>query len=215
VANASANSTNNFAFALYGVPDGEYELYASQGSASGNAIASSAKQIKVQGADITGISVALALAASIEGRVVFENDPKAACGKRRASTMLETLVYARRYESARTAKDAATGDVPYVFRNSLRQAIPDAKGIFTVKNLQPGTYRIDPREPASGWYVKSITIGPAAKLINVTRDGLTLKTGEHASGLTITVAEGASQLVGKIAPAEGQSMPPNLRAHLA
>ncbi|PYS75404.1 MAG: hypothetical protein DMF73_00680, partial [Acidobacteria bacterium] len=214
VANASANSTNNFAFALYGVPDGEYELYASQGSASGNAIASSAKQIKVQGADITGISVALALAASIEGRVVFENDPKAACGKRRASTMLETLVYARRYESARTAKDAATGDVPYVFRNSLRQAIPDAKGIFTVKNLQPGTYRIDPREPASGWYVKSITVGPAARPVSVARDGVTIKSGEPASGITIAIAEGASQLRGRITVGEGQSLSSDVRLYL-
>src|SRR5205807_2283224 len=128
----------------------------------------------------------------------------------------QTMVYARRIEAERKAasaqpKEAQASEVPLVFRNSARIGIVDAKGSFSIKNLQPGNYRIDPREPASGWYVKSITIGPAAKLINVTRDGLTLKTGEHASGLTITVAEGASQLVGKIAPAEGQSMPPNLR----
>ena len=217
VASTSASSVNKFVFALYGVPDGEYELYASQGSPSGDQFASAPKQIKIQGSDVTGINLAVTPLASIDGRVIFESDPKAPCGKRRASTILETMVYARRYQPERNSqsKDAPAIEVPFPYRNSARQATVDANGSLNIKNVQAGTYRIDPREPASGWYVKSIAIGPATRNANVARDGLTVRSGERVSGLTITIAEGASQLVGKISLAEGQSLSPGTRVYLA
>jgi hypothetical protein len=211
--NGSANPTNNSSFALYGVPDGEYELYASQGSSTGDSIMSSAKQIKVQGADVSGISLALAAPGSIEGRIILESDPKAACGKHKTDALLETMVYARRY-SPDQPKTAVGADVPYPYRNSARPATTDVKGNLEIKNLQPGSYRIDPREPATGWFVKSITLGPAARLGNVARDGVTLKNGDRASGINVTISEGAAELVGRITLGEGQSLASNVRVYL-
>ena len=213
VGNGFANPTNNSSFALYGVPDGEYELFASQGSNTGDSIMSPAKQIKVQGADVSGISLALAAPGSIEGRIVLENDPKAACGKHKTEALLEAIVYARRY-SPEQSKTAVGDDVPSVYRNSARPATLDAKGSFAIKNLQPGSYRVDPREPASGWFLKSITLGPAARPVSIVRDGVTLKNGERASGITVTISEGASQLVGRITLSEGQSLASNVRVYL-
>src|ERR1051326_1394582 len=132
--NGSANPTNNSSFAMYGVPDGEYELYASQGSNTGDLIMSPAKPIKVQGADVSGISLTLAAPGSIEGRITLESDPKAACGKHKSEALLETLVYARRYAPEQPKTTAGT-DVPYPYRNSARPATTDAKGNLEIKNL--------------------------------------------------------------------------------
>ena len=48
----------------------------------------------------------------------------------------------------------------------------------------------------------------------VARDGLTLKSGERVSGLTVTIAEGGASFRGRLTVAEGQSLPPNLRVYL-
>src|SRR5207244_1132309 len=98
VGTALALSTNNFVFGLYGVPDGEYELYASQGSTSGDSMTSQVNRVKVQGADVTGITLTLGPMASIDGHVIVETTAKASCGKRRESAVVQTLVYARRFE---------------------------------------------------------------------------------------------------------------------
>ena len=49
---------------------------------------------------------------------------------------------------------------------------------------------------------------------NIPRDGINLKSGERASGLTVTITQGAASLRGRISVAEGQSVPPGLRAYL-
>jgi hypothetical protein len=214
VANGSASSTNNFSFALYGIPDGEYEVYASQGSSTGDSIMSPAKLIKVQGTDVSGIDLALAAPGSVDGRVVLESDPKAPCGKDKTEAMLETMVYSRRYEPDQKPKAATPDDVPSIFRNSARPAMLDAKGHFEVKNLPPGNYRIDPREPATGWFIKSITTGPVARPVSIARDGVMVKNGERVTGITVTISEGASQLVGRVTLAEGQTLASNVRVYL-
>jgi hypothetical protein len=49
---------------------------------------------------------------------------------------------------------------------------------------------------------------------NIPRDGITLKSGERVSGLTVTIAEGAASFRGRVTVAEGQGLPPNLRVYL-
>jgi len=213
VANASALSGSNYAFAVYGVPDGDYEVYALQGSITNDQKASSPTRIKVQGADVTDIRLPLAPLASIEGQVTFEDDPNSECGKHRASAFAETMVGARRYEARPPAKDAPPSDVPTSARSSGRVVAVDARGAFNVKNLQPGTYQIDPAPPASGWYVRSITLGRNAAA-NVSRDGLGLKRGDHVTGLAVTFAEGAAKFKGHLSVGEGQALPSKLRVYL-
>jgi hypothetical protein len=215
VASASANQTNKFAFSMYGIPDGEYEVSASLGSPTGESMASSAVKIEVKGSDVTGLNLTLLPLASIGGRVIFEPDPKAACGKRRESVTSETAVYVRRFKSegAASAKEPATAEVPFVLRNSGRQATLDARGSFSLGNIYPGIYRIDPREPATGWYVRTISL-ETARNANVVRDGLTVKSGERVSGVAITMTEGAAKLSGRIVPGEGQSIGASHRVYL-
>ncbi len=72
---ASASSNDNFSFAIYGVADGEYEVSAFQFLQSRDELRSPPRRLTVRGADVTGIILTLAPLASIEGRLVFENDP--------------------------------------------------------------------------------------------------------------------------------------------
>ena len=214
-----AISNNNFVFSIYGVPDGEYEIHASQGGPSGETLISPPSQVKVQGNDVTGISLAVAPMGSIDGRVILESDPKAACGKRRSSALLETMISARRHETedktaGRQGKETQASEVPARFRNSAPQSTSDSRGSFNLKNLVPGTFLIDVREPASGWFARSIGFDRPIKNLNIPRDGLTLKAGERTSGLVVTIAEGAAKLQGRISVREGQTLPLTFRVYL-
>ena len=223
--NAGANSNGNFGFAFYGIPDGEYELYASQYLPSRDELRSPPRRVTVRGEDVTGINLTLGSQASIEGRLVFERDPKADCAERREAAAQETIVFGRRYEPEKKI-DAATKagrlpDVSLSSTNYVGLGVADAKGTFTLRNLPPGSYRIEPRAPASGWYLRSISSGApqtaAARNSSpppVARDGITLKTGERVSGLTVTFTEGAASLRGRIFAPEGQKLPPRLRVYL-
>jgi hypothetical protein len=227
VMGTSASSSNNYSFGIYGIPDGEYELYATQSLLPGrDFLRSSARRVTVHGADVTGISLALAPLASIEGHLVVESDPKAGCGKRRDSAAQETIIFARRYEPETkpagnaTSKTSPPAEVPLSLTNSVSESVPDAKRTFTMKNLESGQYRIDPRAPASGWFVRSIATGPAQTVagrnasLAVARDGVNLRSGEHLTGLTVTIAEGAAGLRGRISVAEGQQLPGRMSVYL-
>jgi hypothetical protein len=178
----------------------------------------------VRGADVTGMILTLAPLASIEGRLVFETDPKAGCGKRRETAAQETVVFGRRYEPEKKAdvatKTAPPADVSLSATNHVSMGVGDAKASFTLKNLFPGSYRIDPRPPASGWYVRSIAIGGTetaasrtASLVTA-RDGIVLKSSERVTGLTVTITEGAASIRGRVSVAAGQTLPSRMRLYL-
>ncbi len=220
----SASSNDNFSFAIYGVADGEYELSALQFLQSRDEFRSPPQRVTVRGADVTGMILTLAPLASIEGRLVFETDPKAGCGKRRETAAQETIVFGRRYEPEKkanvAAKTAPLANVSLSATNHVSTGVGDAKASFTLKNLPPGSYRIDPRPPASGWYVRSIavrgteTVAARAASLVVARDGIVLKSGERVSGLTVTITEGAASIRGRISVAAGQILPPRMRLYL-
>lgn len=210
----SASSFSGYSFAFYGVPDGEYELSASQSSPARDIIASPPKRIKVLGADVSGIKLALAPLASLSGRVIFESDPKNACGKRPASVIAETVIFGRRLPTAAKAANpkSAPEAVPLMSENAFTQSILEANGSFSFKNLRSGSYLIEPREPGSGWYVKSMSL--EAGTTNIPRDGVAVRTGERVSGVVVTITEGAAKLKGRVITAEGQTRPSNLRVYL-
>ena len=225
IMNTSASTYNNYAFAFYGVTDGEYELSASQFVPNNSDyLRSTPRRVVVRGADVAGINLTVAPLASIAGRVVFESDPKAGCARRRETAAQETLVFGRRYEPEKKteagAKPPAAPEVSITSTNYVSDGVADAKGSFTLRNLPPGTYRIDPRAPAPGWYLRSISIGAAQTTAArnattpVARDNLTLKTGERVSGLTVTFTEGAASLRARISAPEGQGIPPRMRLYL-
>jgi hypothetical protein len=227
VLGTTASSFNNYSFGIFGVPDGEYELYATQSLPPGrDFLRSGARRVTVRGGDVTGISLVLAPLASIEGRLVVENDPKAGCAKRRDTAAQETIISTRRYEPETkptgnaTSKTSTPSEVPLTLTNSMAESVPDAQRTFSVRNLEPGLYRIEARAPARGWYVRSIAIGPAQtaagrnSTLAVAHDGITLRAGERLSGLTVTITEGAARLRGHITAAAGQRVPAGLRVYL-
>lgn len=222
---AASSSSNNNTFVFNAVPDGEYELFAQQSLPSRDTMMSAPRRVKVQGADVTGINLSLAPLASISARLVLESNPPADCVKRRATAFQETVINVRPFKqdtkpaTGKTARSEPAAQIPLAAANQGADGVPDEKGDFTLRNLQPGSYRIDPRVPSTGWYLRSITMGQPIKSAratepNIPRDGINLKSGERASGLTVTITEGAAALRGRISVAEGERVPPGLRAYL-
>lgn len=74
-------------------------------------------------------------------------------------------------------------------------------------NFAPG------RRLEADWYLKSMTMTGATPA-NDPRNGITVKSGDRVTGLTITLATGAAGLKGKIIPAGGARLPSRLHAHL-
>jgi len=202
-------------FAIYGVTDGEYEVVARRGGYNEEeGFSSSPRRITVRGADVGGIELKLAPMASIAGKIVLEKSENVCEAKRKAS--IDEMVVSLRHDE-KTSRP--------LFPGMASEGVPADKGEFTIRYLDPGRYFIEPRLPIEYWYVKSIAAGaqsaptnarrPATAAPDVVRSGVTLKAGEKFSGLTVTVADGAASLSGKVVAAkEGAPLPSRVRLHL-
>lgn len=217
-----ASSFTGSAFAFNGVPDGEYEILAQQYLPTRDVLVSEPRRIKVEGADISGLKLSVAPLGSISGRLVLESNPPADCVIRRETAAVESVVIARHFKPEEAAGKAAKSETPVALLGATSpraDGVPDAKGDFVIRNLRTGLYRIDSELPGPGWYLRAITIGtqsiPArSSEPNVARDGLTLKAGERVSGLTVTIAEGAASLRGRVSVAASQALPSGLIVYL-
>jgi Carboxypeptidase regulatory-like domain len=210
-------------FAFYGVPDGEYDLLAQMSNGPDNSAASSPRRVKVKGTDVTGIELTLAPLGSIAGRVLLdalpESERRGDCKKNRGASIDDTLIVARRDELS-GAKDPSSPVMLF-----QPEATPDDKGEFKIFRLNAGRYRLEQRLPTEDWFVRSITVGgpqPSAnkaaasdQRIDAASAGVAISSGQHATGLTITMAEGAAGIRGKVVPAsESVTLPSRLRVHL-
>ena len=218
VMNVVASMINDYAFAVYGVPDGEYELVAQSFSQSRESRASDAKRIKVQGADVTGVNLNVALMPAINGRVVLDSSFAADCVRRRETALQETIVFARREKQTAKSTDtkaAATNQVPMMFADQIADAVPDAKGDFTLRNLHAGTYRLTITLPNPSWYLKSLTLGANPRTVDarVVSEGVSLYN-QTVSGLTVTLSEGAASVRGTVVTDEGKTVRDRLLVYL-
>jgi hypothetical protein len=198
-------ATANRGFAFYGIADGEYELMA-QRVFGGEGMASGVRRVSVKGADVSGVDLSLAPLGRISGRVALEplpSDPPADCKKPQAIRQQEIVIAVRRYER----KSASPSHLA-----SRGYAAPDDKGSFSISNLGPGEYQFETRLPGNGWYVKSVTSlsaqpappprgAPAGA--QAMANPVTIRAGERVDGLTITFAEGAAALSGRLDITEG------------
>jgi len=223
IANVGPDFADESSFAIYGVPDGEYAVSARQFLPTREELRSQPERVSVHGTSVTGLTLALEPLASIDGRLVFESDPKAPCAQRRDTAAQETIVYARRYDPENkpdtVAKSTEASNALLPTAAYATFGVGDPKGSFSLRNLPPGSYQIDPRAPASGWYAKSVTMIPPrspAKIAisNLGHDGISVRSGERISGLVVTIAEGAAKLRGRITLAEGQSLSSKLRVYV-
>ena len=192
---------NSRAFALYGVPDGEYQLIAQVNIAGEGSAASSPRRVAVRGADVTGIQLALTPLGSIKGRITLETLPdderKSVCKELRTLSLEEAMVVVRR--DGKADKDRS-GTVLF----SGGDGSPSEKGEFVVHRLVAGRYFVGADLPEE-WFVRGVTAkgAPGKPPIDASRDGLAVVAGQPIVGLSIEVSEGAAGLRGKVVGASG------------
>ena len=216
VANAfQVPATRGFAF--NGLADGEYKLVAQEISSVPTAgtmplmAMSDVKRVTVKGANVTGIELTPKPLASISGRVVLESSKAPECQGKRPPLFAETLVNSQRHE-----KEVEVDDPIYV-RMSSSSVTLDGKGAFLFRNLRPGRYRFEPRFYARYWYVQSISMNTAApkpQKIDAAASWTEVKSGEQLTNVTITLAEGAASIRGRLALAEGAAPPAGMVVYL-
>jgi len=207
-------SNNDGSFAFYGVTDGDYVLMAMMNRFDGKLAGSSGRaRVKVKGADATGVDVTVVPYGSIAGTLVIEPLPSAStqskCEIKRRLTPDEMLVKARR--------EGKVGEPDLNF-NFLQQNAPSDKGEFALTGLEAGQYHIEPSMLSEDYYVRSITFPAPAKNqppVDAARTPLAVKSGERLNNLTVTIAEGAAAVRGRVVSAtESARLPDRLRVHL-
>lgn len=206
-------------FSFNGVADGDYDLFATFQSVANDNPLVGIKRITVRGNDVTGIELKLAPLAAIAGTITLDPiKPEDKCDQR-ASELIETIISAPRDDSKKSGSQAMT---PFLggFGSTL-----NAKGEFTVRNLEAGKYQLGITLPTEAWYVRSITPPtaargpqlPAAPLrpADAWQGIITLKSGERVSPVSIAVAQDAAGMRGRVTMApETAAIPAGLRVHL-
>jgi protocatechuate 3,4-dioxygenase beta subunit len=212
------------AFVLHGVPDGEYELKATASdwrNEDAEVYTSPKRRVTVKGTDVTGIILAMRPLATIAGQLALEPAPeKEACSPRQEPSFEETLLTLRRYEARNEARDEALADMgEFESEDGYQRAASNEKGEFKFRRLEAGRYHVLPRLLNETWYIKSITLksntpSPKSQISNRTSQIINVKPGDKLTGVTITLAEGAASLQGRVTAAPDKPLPPRLRVHL-
>jgi len=167
------------------------------------------RRVTVKGADVTGIELTLEPLASIAGRVALEllQDAKQKTECKNVRTPpLEEIVLSARDQNKHDVIDPMAPSILASFMNTT----PSDKGEFVISLLRPGVQRVQVELPGEHLYLKSMTLAQSdtkTKPIDVTKTGITLKSGDKVKGLVLTLAEGAAGLRGKIVIGEKNSEP--------
>ena len=222
------SSSNSFqrpgdrGFAFYGVPDGTYDVLAQQQStaaagAPSEISFSEGRRITVKGADVTGIELVTKPLGSMTGAIALQPSTAAECAGKRRPALAEIMVMAQR-------NGQSPESVPLPLQRTAAFAAPDKDGAITFRNLVGGQYSIVPRFFARYWYLQSIThtsLGAASaksalsnQKIDAAKNWLNVKSGDRLTGLTVTLAEGAGSVRGRLAVTEGSKVPANLDVFL-
>jgi hypothetical protein len=206
---------NRRAFAFYGLADGEYVIVAQSNDSDRKTGGIGRARVKVKGADVTGLDVALAPFASMAGTVTSERlgkvEDKPKCDIKRRS--LEEVLL-----SARCEGKACDQSRVNAWRNTYRRSAPQESGEFALTELEANSYRLEVRLPGEDYFVRSITLPASGKNlppVDAARHPLTVKAGERLDHLVVTIAEGAAAVRGRVTPAkDGTALPDRLRIHL-
>ena len=205
----SSQGANDRGFMFQGVDDGDYSVTAISQNPDGEFMFSAPKQIKVRGADVTGVELIVQPLSSVAGRVILEETKTAECSDKQRPVFTETLVSAQ-----------INGTQPTRwFLSSTANA--DERGNVLLKNLLPGRYFFTTQYFAKEWYLKSLSFAPpetantkAGKPLDAARTWTTLKPSDRLNGLTITLAQGAASLRGRIAVSEGETLTKKMYVYL-
>jgi hypothetical protein len=207
-------------FSFNGLADGEYDLFASfqSQSVSNNNPLVGIKRITVRGNDVTEIELKLGPLAAIAGTITLDPiKPEDKCDQR-SSQLIEMVIGAPRDDPKKSGSQAMTS-----FLGGFGSTL-NAKGEFTVRNLEAGKYRLGITLPTEAWYVRAINPPVAARgpqlAATPPRPGdawqgvITLKSGERVSPVSIMVGQDAAGLRGRVTVTPDTAIPAGLRVHL-
>jgi len=195
-------------FAFYGVPDGVYDVLAQQQSSGvpgtpSEISFSEGRRVTVKGADVSGIELATKPLGSISGAVALQPSNAPECAGKRRPVLAEIMLTAQQ-------NSKSPESLPLPLQRTAAFSAPDKDGAITFRNLVSGEYAIIPRFFARYWYVQSIThttIGAASakaalstQKIDVAKNWINVKSGDRLTGLTVTLAEGAAAVRGRVIP---------------
>ena len=196
-------------FSFQGIDDGEYFVTARSMVANQEWAFSESKRIQVRGGDVTGIELVTQPLASVSARVVLEESKAPDCTDKERPLFSETLITSRQKETE------ATKRIPRFVWLERAGLNADAEGNVRLRNLTPGEYRFTTQFSGKYWYLHSMSLGSkTAKPVDAARNWTRIKSGDRISVLTITLAQGAASLRGKVALAEGETLPDRLFAYL-
>src|SRR6185295_19866187 len=142
--------------------------------------------------------------ASISGKIALEPTKAPECQGKRPPLFAETVIRLQKPE-----KDTEKEDL-LVLRFLVSSATPDANGAFQLRNLAPGRYLFEPRFYARYWYLQSITTTsgtPKPQKIDAAANWTSVKSGDQLSNLTITLAQGAASIRGRVEVGQGVATP--------
>jgi hypothetical protein len=208
----SSQAPDSRGFLFRGIDDGDYQVTAMSPLPNGELMMSASKQIRVRGADVTGVELSVQPLSSVSGRVVLEDSKATECEDKQRPVFTDTLVFAQT-ETAREGPEFL-----WLFGPPVNA---DAQGNLLLKNLPPGRYYFGSQFSGKDWYLKSLTFPPTdaantklGKPIDAARNWTTLKLGDRLSGLAITLAQGAASLRGRVVLREGETLPEKLYVYL-
>jgi hypothetical protein len=212
------------AFSFNGVADGEYDLFASYLTNPNDNALIGTKRVTVRGNDLSGIELRLIPLGSMAGTITLDPiKPEAKCDKR-GSQVIETILKLPPDDPKKAQNQPLTA-----MFSGLGQL--NDKGEFALRNLEAAKYRFDIKLPTESWYVRAInlpasaagatpptTTGPAQPPApgpnTVAWQGIvTIKPGDHLSGISIAVGQDGAILRGRVGP-EGTPIREGTHVHL-
>jgi hypothetical protein len=204
-------------FEFFGVEDGDYLIWAQYSPAHGELLVSDPRRVTMKGADVTGLELVVKPLASIAGEVALIPSTAPACKGKRQPAFDETVIAVQRKQKPLAKPEPET--TPPIPWHRFAQVTPDNSANFLLPNLGPGQFEFDVRFFAHYWYLQSISQRTTAKEaankpVDLARTLLTLKSGERAGGVKVTLAAGAASLEGKVEASDSQPLPAGLFVYI-
>ena len=187
------------------VQEAEYELEAL--SNEGEGARSQRRHVTVRGGDVGGVALVLEPLGSIAGRVILAKTPESEPNARCTATgngAIEQNILGLRLESTRRGID------------QYAESSPNENGNFLFRGLYPGRYRLETPFLNEDLYTRAVSLQSEVSSKNDDNAGrpISVQPGRRVEGLTVTIAEGAASLRGRVvAASEGLNLPQHLRIH--